>query len=604
MTDAVAPAIVSPDTFAPPTGWIRSQSFDLALIVDAAALSLGSGWAFLRHSEYFRTILLIDLWFLGFQHVVATYTRLVFDVDSFRAHRFLIIWLPLIVVAATVSAVYAIGPWVLATTYLYWQWFHYTRQSWGISRAYQRKAGLSGRLSDALEYGVIYLLPVWGILRRSAQNPGRFLGMELKTLPTPHWIVDVFAAATVVVLAVWAVSKLRLAFLGRLDRALHTLYQLSHLAIFWAAYIRIGGIDQGWLVINIWHNAQYLLFVWMYNNNRFKLGVDARHRFLSTISQSRNVLWYFAICVLLATALYKSVNVALSFFTISTLSWALIVYQVINFHHYVVDAVIWKSFGGSRRRQRLLRRRSGAVLSIGAATLVAGCARDPGAVRFRELQQTGCRNPGYPADLKARGVNGVVQLRYLVDSHGRLVPDSEHVIAASDSGFVDSAWAAIASCRYLPAIVDGHAVARAKHQRVFFTLPEPARWSAISDMYDAGDGTSGDSVRLVREAAHRLYLIDDYVSYANIFGVGAEITCLFLGIAFGATRLGWRRPVVVAFGVTTVATAAFLLLLALDIYEATSAAGIVRSVAVSLFGGVIAVGAIAATFSAARQPPR
>ena len=47
-------------------------------------------------------------------------------------------------------------------------------------------------------------------------------------------------------------------------------------------------LNHGWLVLNIWHNAQYILTVWLFNNNRFKEGM------------------------------------------------------AINFHYYVVDAVIWK----------------------------------------------------------------------------------------------------------------------------------------------------------------------------------------------------------------------------------------------------------------------
>jgi hypothetical protein len=135
------------------------------------------------------------------------------------------------------------------------------------------------------------------------------------------------------------------------------------------------------------------------------------------------------------------------------------------------------------------------------------------------------------------------------------------------------------------------------YQRVSFFLPQPTDWVPIADMFGPADPRD-DSLRLVREAGHRLYLIGDYVSYTNSFGLGVETICLFLGIAFGTTRLGWRRPVVVAFGVTTVVTAAFLFLLVLDIYEATSAAGIVRSVVVSLFGAALAVGAVAITFKA------
>ena len=49
---------------------------------------------------------------------------------------------------ATVSAVALLGVWILPTVYLYWQWFNYTRQSYGVERIYRRKAGDDGSTGD------------------------------------------------------------------------------------------------------------------------------------------------------------------------------------------------------------------------------------------------------------------------------------------------------------------------------------------------------------------------------------------------------------------------------------------------------------------------
>jgi hypothetical protein len=315
--------------------------FDLTLIVGVAALALASGWAVLRDPRLFTPMLMLDLWVLGYHHVIATCTRLVFDLESFREHRFLVLWLPFLIAAGAVAAVLSFGAWILPPAYLYWQWFHYTRQSYGISRVYQRKANLNGRGHDLLEQGVVYLLPLLGILYRSYQNPGAFLGMPLTVLPVPLIAVQLVAGLTGAVLLIWVVH-VAFALLSRRLVVAHTLYQVSHLVVFGVGYLVIEDITRGWLVVNIWHNAQYVLIVWMYNNNRFKMGVDPAHRFLSTISQSRNVILYFGVCLLLSTVVYKSLEGLLGLFAVSTLPLALIVYQTINFHHYVVDGVIWK----------------------------------------------------------------------------------------------------------------------------------------------------------------------------------------------------------------------------------------------------------------------
>ena len=64
-----------------------------------------------------------------------------------------------------------------------------------------------------------------------------------------------------------------------------TLYMCSHIKIFGFGYLQIDDINHGWLVLNVWHYAQYILTVWLFNNNRFKDGIHPKHRFLSYLSQ-------------------------------------------------------------------------------------------------------------------------------------------------------------------------------------------------------------------------------------------------------------------------------------------------------------------------------
>jgi hypothetical protein len=329
----------------PSAGWLRSRSFDLWFIVGIAAMALLSGAVVVAQPSLFGLVLFLDLWLLGYHHVVATYTRLCFDRNSFISHRFLVLWLPPIVLAATIALAVGIGPWVLATIYLYWQWFHYTRQSWGISQGYRRKSGGLVTEGERLSKLIFYLLPLWGILDRSHQAPAEFLGLELRTLPVPGLLVDIVGAAALVGLAWWLAGRLVAWWRGQLPRA-HTLFVLSHFAVFYVGYILIEAIDHGWLVLNVWHNAQYVAFVWLFNTNRFKDGIDPKAHFLSLISQPDRKLVYFATCFAISTALYLAIwlgiDTARGHFEATLLPLALIVYQTINFHHYIVDGLIWK----------------------------------------------------------------------------------------------------------------------------------------------------------------------------------------------------------------------------------------------------------------------
>jgi hypothetical protein len=327
-------------TMALPVGWLRGPGFDLGFVFGTAAVAVIATIVAMFDQSIFIPILMLDVWLLGAHHVVATYTRLCFDKESFRQHWFFVLVLPFIVFGGTVAMVQGVGVWVVTSLYLYWQWFHYTAQSWGVSQIYRRKSGLPLPKNNQLAKATFYLLPLWGILYRSYQAPETFLGQELRVIPVPAIAVNVVATAAVIALSLWAVARIRDAWNKRLPVA-HTLYMSSHIAVFSIAYLIIDDITMGWLVINIWHNAQYVLFVWMFNTKRFKDGVDDKAPFLSYISQPKNWWLYFGVCIALSTALYKGIEVFQD--PLVSIGLPLLVfYQTLNFHHYIVDGRIWK----------------------------------------------------------------------------------------------------------------------------------------------------------------------------------------------------------------------------------------------------------------------
>ncbi len=102
-----------------PAGWLRSAGFDHFFITGIAAFALLSAAAVVARPELFGLILLADLWLLGYHHVIATFTRLAFDRESLREHRFFVFYLPFIVIGATFALALSVGVWVIATVYLY-----------------------------------------------------------------------------------------------------------------------------------------------------------------------------------------------------------------------------------------------------------------------------------------------------------------------------------------------------------------------------------------------------------------------------------------------------------------------------------------------------
>ncbi|MBZ4420205.1 hypothetical protein [Myxococcus sp. RHSTA-1-4] len=325
------------DTVGVTWGWVRNPRFDLFFILGTAGLGCVFALAALVQPRLFPVLLAIDVWLLGYHHVVSTYTRLGFDRESFQQHRFLVGVLPLLIFGATYALYRAGGVWPLMSLYFYWQGWHYLRQSYGVSRILDRASRRPPAANPATAW-VLYLLPLAGLAHRSAQGATTFLGLELRLLPVPQW-VDLVATAAVAALAVWGWLQARALRSGAGSPA-QTLYVATHAGMFALGYYLIPRLETGWLGLNVWHNAQYILVVWLYNNRRFGGRVSEQHRFLSTLSQGRRVLPYMAVCLGLSAVLYLFLLRGLGWLPLEAASLLLV--QTLNFHHYIVDSLIWK----------------------------------------------------------------------------------------------------------------------------------------------------------------------------------------------------------------------------------------------------------------------
>ena len=335
-------SIAASVTTEPGAGWLRSARFDLNFIVGTFVLAAVTGWVVVLDPRLFAPVLALDIWLLGQHHVVSTFTRLCFTKQDLARYRFLVFYLPPMVFAVALAAGLGIGWWVLGTTYFYWQWFHYTRQSWGISQMYRRQANGAADENEIVSKLAFYLPPLWGILHRSWQAPTEFLGLDFRVLPVSGIVVDIVGAAAVAALAYWIVLRVAAWRRGRFA-PVQTLYIASHHLVFFVGYLLIEDITHGWIVLNVWHNLQYILFVWLQNNKRFRNGIDASAHFMSTLSQSNHIMRYALVCFGFATLGYIAIRVAGGAMGDVGLPLVVIIYQTINFHHYIVDGIIWRS---------------------------------------------------------------------------------------------------------------------------------------------------------------------------------------------------------------------------------------------------------------------
>lgn len=295
--------------------------------------------------SWFVPVLVADLWLLGYHHVIATYTRTAFDREMFRRHWQLMVLLPPVILLAVIGIAQAGGALAITTIYIHWQLFHYVRQSEGISKAFASRQGDRTFPNRRSVRAAFYLLPAAAFLTMASHGPTSFLGFPVWVPVLPTSVLATIWAGTAVALVLAMLEFGRAARSSGISRQyLH--YYISHVLVFFIAYALIADVMLSWLMANIWHNSQYLAFVWKANQQRFKSGVSPSAPVLSTLSLTRNLWLYVTVCLTLTVLVYfaaSRIHNPLGALTgLDSLAIAAVVYQTINFHHYVVDAIIWR----------------------------------------------------------------------------------------------------------------------------------------------------------------------------------------------------------------------------------------------------------------------
>lgn len=329
-------------THAISASYLYSKSVDVFFVVGIPLVALISMSVVLWKPELFGLMFLLDLNLLGYHHVISTFTRFQLNQENSRLNKWLLLYAPPFILSALFGLADFGGAALIVTAYLHWQWWHYTRQSEGMAKIYTIKTQ-SKAAGNPLENRItFYLIPVATFLAMSAREPHEFLFNPVYVLPMPSQAADFLLALAAVLFIKWFIQQTRAVIRKQMAPLLY-LYYLSHHIVYVLAYYLVEDINIGWLMINIWHNLQYIIFVWICNvkqHGRESAGLAA---FKSWICKPSNWFIYFSSCFLLTYLIYGGVETTVSWLShSSTLPIAVIIYQSINFHHYVVDTFIWK----------------------------------------------------------------------------------------------------------------------------------------------------------------------------------------------------------------------------------------------------------------------
>lgn len=327
--------------------WLKDAQFDLGFIAGIALLA-----SLMAGATVLRPILLLPMvavhaWLFGYDHLVSTYTRLAGRPEDRKRFRHLILYLPPFVLLGLYALGMKTGVLGLYTLYFFGQFFHTVRQSWGIAQQYRQRAGGMPWDPSRLSEATLWSVPLWGFLNRCAAQPEEFLYQPLWLPQVPMQAVHFAGLASAVLWCYWLVTRVQAFRRGELALG-HTLYMLSHLMIYLGGYVLIEDISSGWLLVNVWHNVQYLAFVWLFNRRRFAPGVEPDTRILSWLSQpgyGRAALYYLAFLGVATPAYYlvlRSCAGIDALLKISALPTVLVISLSLTVHHYLVDGIIWK----------------------------------------------------------------------------------------------------------------------------------------------------------------------------------------------------------------------------------------------------------------------
>lgn len=326
------------------TGIFHSQAVNWIMVLWLPIFTISIGYFVYFNPSFLELVITLNLWLLGYHHLVSTYSRIAFDWQSVKENWKFVFLLPILVLSC-VYGIFKLGGVIwIGSIYLYWQWYHYTRQSEGVSKAFGMKSDDKSIINDKLHRFLFYIIPILCLLMMVSRNNQMFFGSSFFSIPLSNEL-RYFIGVTIALLTIFASFRIILFAKSQRVTLFYAVYLLSHFAIYIVAYVAIDKITTGWLVINIWHNTQYIAIVWLFNTNRFKSGINPKHRLISYLSQPEpgRILIYLLSFILLTLLFYGFVNIGAEYIIGTTgLPAILIIYSTLNFHHYIVDSQIWK----------------------------------------------------------------------------------------------------------------------------------------------------------------------------------------------------------------------------------------------------------------------
>jgi hypothetical protein len=304
----------------------------LSLLVTAAVFWLGSG---LESPGTTAMLLAVLILVSNSAHFAASTVRLYTKPGAFRDLRFLTLGLPLVTVAVltlTIGFAPVLGR-HLQALYLTWSPYHYAAQAYGLAAMYSYRSGCALDGADKTLLRLACLAPfLHSFLGSPTVGVEWFVPAALLTLPvvasTREVLLGSLAVLSFALPALWFVA---LGLRGRKAPVISLLIVVTN-GVWWIALNYV----HAFFWATVFHGLQYLAIVIIFHV-RDQAGLPTNRR-----GPTFHAAWFYGACLLLGYLLFQVWPFA---YVAAGFGWAeslLLVTAVINIHHFVVDAYIWR----------------------------------------------------------------------------------------------------------------------------------------------------------------------------------------------------------------------------------------------------------------------
>jgi Flp pilus assembly protein TadD len=333
-----------------PRSWVINPAADIIIFI-ATPLLLAFGFRMFLTAAMLPALKLVILGISATGHHLPGFIRAYTDKSIFQRFKWRLILVPaLFILLAGFCAIYKLGFMLFAL--LTWSIWHGSMQIMGFLRIYDAKAGFNSRTTAKLDFWICITwfvqVVLWSPSRSSAIFSSFYLaGGPLLPAGPVLTLETAWLYLTYVVTAAYAANLLYNGIRNdywNLPKLANLLVSLS----FWGwCMLKVENIIVGLIMWEIFHDLQYNVFVWKYNQARVAKGLSqsAFERFL--FRPDAKIILIYTGCILLYGCLGGYSQDIINIYENQSLytSWMtrfVNIFAASGLIHFYTDGFIWK----------------------------------------------------------------------------------------------------------------------------------------------------------------------------------------------------------------------------------------------------------------------